>query len=98
MEFAANLVRVTDERDCTRYSLPTPAPKPGETYTADRDGIETSLGSCGDSRYIGVRWLDHNNIRYRETIQVEICDRDKPRTLRIFVNGRLVHCATAPLP
>ncbi len=47
-------------------------------------------GFMGDSTTIHVDWSDHNNKQYHDDIVLQVDPYDKPRTLRIIVNGKTV--------
>lgn len=47
------------------------------------DSIQLNLGTIGDQVEIDITWLDDNCVPRKETLQIKILDRDKPRILRV---------------
>lgn len=43
---------------------------------------------------INVDWFDHNGVRQKTVVEVNVLPQDKPRTLEILING--VRLATIP--
>lgn len=47
-------------------------------------------GSQGQEHTLVVDWFDHNNVRYKTEIVMRIEDQDKPRTLSVLIDNKLV--------
>ncbi len=56
--------------------------------------ITIHTGCQGDYNKINVAWSDHNNVPQRTTVEVNVQQQDKPRTLEIQINGLII--ATVP--
>lgn len=48
------------------------------------------MGCQSDRQTITIDWFDHNNIRRSDTVEIVILPQDKPRTLTVRVNNRMV--------
>ena len=60
--------------------------------------LQLHMGEMGERVTLHVDWFDHDNIRLVTTIELLILDRDKPRTLRVSVDGERVAELVTVLP
>ena len=49
--------------------------------------ITIHTGCQGDSNKINIDWHDHNNVHRKEILEVNVLEKDKPRTLVFKING-----------
>ena len=47
-------------------------------------------GCAGDELRLTVDWFNENNVRRETVVVLAIEDRDKPRALRVTINGVIV--------
>lgn len=52
--------------------------------------ITVHTGCAGDKHLFRFSWFDHNNVVHNTHVEVNIAERDKPRTLEVFVDGSKV--------
>lgn len=52
--------------------------------------VTIHTGFMGSQDVVDVDWHDHDNILYNDRIEIRIEPFDKPRTLSVTINGRLV--------
>ena len=55
--------------------------------------MRLSAGCQGDQNTIWIDWLDEDGMRHHTKIEVNVDERDKPRTLRFLINGKPVATA-----
>jgi uncharacterized protein YifN (PemK superfamily) len=53
--------------------------------------ITIHTGFMGDQNRINIVWYDHNNVQHTTHIQADIQPEDKPRTLVISIDGKVVY-------
>ena len=56
--------------------------------------ITIHTGGQGEFNRIHVDWFDHNNVRQTTTVDINVQQQDKPRTLEIVIND--VRVVTIP--
>ncbi len=49
--------------------------------------ITIHTGEQGTFNTIHVDWCDHNGVKQKTDIEVNVLPQDKPRTLEIVING-----------
>lgn len=49
--------------------------------------ITIHTGSQGTYNTIHIDWFDHNNVKQKTTIEVNVMPQDKPRTLEVLINN-----------
>ena len=52
--------------------------------------ITLHTGNQGDHIGINIDWFDENNIRHQERLVIMIDKQDKPRAMKISINGHVV--------
>ena len=55
-------------------------------------------GCSGDKLTLHVDWFDHDNVPQKTDVVLRILDRDKPRTLAVFVGDEAVWKSESPYP
>lgn len=52
--------------------------------------VTIHTGFMGSEDLVEVDWFDHDNITYKDRIEIKVEPYDKPRTLTVSINGRIV--------
>lgn len=47
-------------------------------------------GGMGSFMRLWLDWHDHNNVKRTDRLEIKILNQDKPRTLRITLNGNTI--------
>lgn len=53
--------------------------------------ITLHTGLAGDRDKLNIDWFDHNNVQHKDVVDVIMEPYDKPRTLTIVINGKVVY-------
>jgi hypothetical protein len=53
--------------------------------------ISLHTGCAGEQHTISVDWFDENNISKTTVVEINIQPQDKPRTLEVVVDGRVLY-------
>ena len=52
-------------------------------------------GTADDRNKINIEWFDHNGVKQKTVVEINMQYQDRPRTLEILVNGV---CVVTVLP